>query len=79
MSGLEEVFAPGLRHWQEHKDFAEDDAHHLVAEGDPFADMLDKGAVVIRGVRAPRDEDDDETTPKDDVAPGPDDASGALV
>lgn len=79
MSGLEEVFAPGLRHWQEHKDFAEDDAHHLVAEGDPFADMLDQGVVVIRGVRAPRDEDDGATTPEDDGASGPDDASGARV
>jgi len=48
---FDEIFAPGMRYLQEQKDFEEDDAHHLTAEGNPFDDMLDAGAVTIEGVR----------------------------
>ena len=44
---FDEIFAPGMRYLQEQKDFEEDDAHHLVAEGDPFLDMLDAGTISI--------------------------------
>jgi len=66
---FDEIFAPGMRYLQEQKDFEEDDAHHLVAEGDPFADMLDSGAVVIQGVARPPE-------PDGDAVDGPDAASG---
>ncbi len=56
---FDEIFAPGMRYLQEQKDFQEDDAHHLTAEGNPFDDMLDAGAVVIEGVKMPRPEEQD--------------------
>ncbi|NLF05529.1 MAG: hypothetical protein GX593_11100 [Actinomycetales bacterium] len=48
---FDELFAPGMRYLQEQKDFEEDDSHHLTAEGNPFDDMLDAGAVTIEGVK----------------------------
>lgn len=58
---FDEIFAPGMRYLQEQKDFEEDDSHHLVAEGNPFDDMLAKGSVVIEGrTSTPRPDPDDE-------------------
>lgn len=51
---FDEIFAPGMRHWREQKDFEADDSHHATAEGNPFEDMLDEGIVVIRDARGPR-------------------------
>lgn len=70
MSGVEDVFAPGLVFWQEQKDFVEDDSHHLVAEGDPFDDMLAKGTVVIRGAAVPRPEDESAADDDAELPPG---------
>jgi hypothetical protein len=50
---FEEIFAPGLRHWREQRDWEEDDSHHLTAEADPFEEMLESGTVVIRPTRPP--------------------------
>lgn len=60
---FDEIFAPGLRHWQEQKDFEEDDSHHATAEGNPFDSMLDEGAVVIRGTRAPSPDEGEDLAP----------------
>jgi hypothetical protein len=49
---FEEIFNPGMRYLQEQKDFEEDDAHHLVAEGDPFLDMLESGSVSLESLEA---------------------------
>ena len=63
---FDEIFAPGMRYWQEQKDFEEDDAHHATAEGNPFDSMLDDGAVVLRGTKVPRPEKSPDDAPDDD-------------
>ena len=56
---FDEIFAPGMRYLQEQKDFEEDDAHHLVAEGDPFLDMLESGSVSLESLAARTKPEDD--------------------